>query len=59
VNRLMLRNASVFNLLDGCAISLPCHDPGSAPVGLMIAAPGGCDRALFAAALTAETLMPA
>jgi amidase/aspartyl-tRNA(Asn)/glutamyl-tRNA(Gln) amidotransferase subunit A len=23
------------NTLDGCAISLPCHQPGELPVGLM------------------------
>jgi aspartyl-tRNA(Asn)/glutamyl-tRNA(Gln) amidotransferase subunit A len=33
----MLRNPGVVNLVDGCALSVPCHDPGTAPVGLMIA----------------------
>jgi aspartyl-tRNA(Asn)/glutamyl-tRNA(Gln) amidotransferase subunit A len=55
LNLLLLRNPSVFNLLDGCAISLPIHQPGDAPVGLMLAAPGGCDRTLLRAALTVET----
>ena len=36
VNSLLLRNTSVVNMLDGCAISLPCHAPGELPVGLMI-----------------------
>ena len=36
VNGLLLRNTSVVNLLDGCAISLPCHDAGELPVGLMV-----------------------
>ena len=35
VNALLLRNPSVINNLDGCAISLPCHVPGELPVGLM------------------------
>jgi Asp-tRNA(Asn)/Glu-tRNA(Gln) amidotransferase A subunit family amidase len=35
-NALLLRNPSVVNMLDGCAISLPCHAPGELPVGLMI-----------------------
>ena len=35
VNSLLLRNTSVVNLLDGCAISLPCHVAGELPVGLM------------------------
>lgn len=34
-NALLLRNPSVVNMLDGCAISLPCHAPGELPVGLM------------------------
>ena len=36
VNSLLLRNTSVVNMLDGCAISLPCHTPDELPVGLMI-----------------------
>ncbi len=36
VNGLLLRNTSVVNMLDGCAISIPCHVQGELPVGLMI-----------------------
>lgn len=36
VNALLLRNTSVINMLDGCALSLPCHVPGELPVGLMV-----------------------
>ena len=36
VNNLLLRNTSVVNLLDGCALSLPCHVRGELPVGLMV-----------------------
>lgn len=35
-NALLLRNTSVVNLLDGCALSLPCHAAGEFPVGLMV-----------------------
>ena len=35
-NALLLRNPSVVNMLDGCALSLPCHQPGEFPVGLMV-----------------------
>jgi Asp-tRNA(Asn)/Glu-tRNA(Gln) amidotransferase A subunit family amidase len=35
-NALLLRNTSVVNMLDGCAISLPCHEAGALPVGLML-----------------------
>lgn len=36
VNALLLRNTSVINMLDGCAISLPCHHHDELPVGLMV-----------------------
>jgi Asp-tRNA(Asn)/Glu-tRNA(Gln) amidotransferase A subunit family amidase len=36
INALLLRNPSAVNMLDGCAISLPCHAPGELPVGLML-----------------------
>ena len=35
-NSLLLRNTSIVNLLDGCALSLPCHQAGELPVGLML-----------------------
>ncbi len=36
VNAQLLRNTAVVNMLDGCAISIPCHVPGELPVGLMV-----------------------
>ncbi|MDR3452067.1 MAG: amidase [Rhodoferax sp.] len=36
VNALLLRNTSVVNMLDGCAISIPCHTADELPVGLML-----------------------
>jgi amidase/aspartyl-tRNA(Asn)/glutamyl-tRNA(Gln) amidotransferase subunit A len=36
INALLLRNTSVINMLDGCAISLPCQTPDELPVGLMV-----------------------
>ena len=36
VNLRLLRNPSVVNLLDRCALSVPCHKNGEAPVGLML-----------------------
>lgn len=53
-NAAMLRNPSIFNFLDGCALSLPCHRPGEAPAGLMLAARGGDDELLLRAALAVE-----
>ncbi|MBU6438430.1 MAG: amidase, partial [Betaproteobacteria bacterium] len=56
LNLLMLRNPSIINFWDGCAISLPCHraDLGELPVGLMLAAPGGHDDALLGLAQAVE-----
>ena len=36
VNAQLLRNTALVNMLDGCAISIPCHVPGELPVGLMV-----------------------
>jgi aspartyl-tRNA(Asn)/glutamyl-tRNA(Gln) amidotransferase subunit A len=42
-----LRNCSLINMIDGCAISLPAEREGEVPVGLMLAAAGGSDRRIF------------
>lgn len=46
-NGAALRNPSVINFLDGCALSLPCQRPGEAPVGLMVAGLPMHDQALL------------
>jgi aspartyl-tRNA(Asn)/glutamyl-tRNA(Gln) amidotransferase subunit A len=57
INSLVLRNPSVFNVLDACAISLPCHARAEAPVGLMLAAAPHRDDALLGAALAVERVL--
>ena len=52
-----LRNCSLINLIDGCAISLPAHREGEVPVGLMLAAPGGADRRIFELAAALEPVI--
>ena len=54
LNRLVLRNPSPFNFLDGCAISLPCHEPGAPPAGLMLASTELRDLWLFTVARSIE-----
>ena len=56
-NAMMLRNPSIFNFLDGCALSIPCHLPGQAPVGTMLAAPGGRDHQLLRIGVAIETAL--
>jgi aspartyl-tRNA(Asn)/glutamyl-tRNA(Gln) amidotransferase subunit A len=53
-NLLALRNCSLINVIDGCAISLPAHRQGDVPVGLMLAATGGADRRIFELAAAME-----
>jgi aspartyl-tRNA(Asn)/glutamyl-tRNA(Gln) amidotransferase subunit A len=56
-NAISLRNTYVFNFLDACAISIPMHRPGTAPTGLMLAAPGGIDRELLALAAAISPIL--
>lgn len=54
INALLLRNPSVINMLDGCAISIPCHAADELPVGLMLWHAALHDDAVLAVALQAE-----
>ena len=53
-NLLSLRNCTLINMIDGCAISLPAHREGEVPVGFMVAAAGGSDRRIFELAAAME-----
>jgi len=53
-NLRLLRNAGVVNFLDGCALTLPCHEPGSAPVGFTVCGPTGTDRHVLAVGAAIE-----
>ncbi|HKS20318.1 MAG TPA: amidase [Bradyrhizobium sp.] len=54
-----LRNCTLVNMIDGCAISLPAHREGEVPVGLMLAAAGGSDRRIFELAAGMEAAIRA
>ncbi len=56
-NLLLLRNPTVVNLVDGCAITVPCHAPGEPPCGLMIVGVGGRDLDILAIAGSIEQLL--
>ncbi len=56
-NAKLLRNPSVVNLLDGCAISLPCHVEGELPAGLMLWSGALNDAALLDTALAVEAAL--
>jgi len=53
-NMRILRNNGLINFLDGCAASLPCHEPGGAPVGLMVCGVAGSDRHTLAVSAVIE-----
>jgi aspartyl-tRNA(Asn)/glutamyl-tRNA(Gln) amidotransferase subunit A len=53
-NARILRNNGLINFLDGCAASVPCHEPGRAPVGFMVCGTAGSDRHTLAAAAAIE-----
>ncbi|RIK98882.1 MAG: amidase [Proteobacteria bacterium] len=56
-NLLALRNSTLINYTDGCAISLPVERAGEPPVGLTLVAPGGADSRLFEVAAGVETVV--
>ena len=53
----IMRNTGLINFLDGCAATLPCHEPGAAPVGLMVCGTAGTDRRTLAAAAAIERVL--
>ena len=57
INGLMLRNPSIVNFIDGCAISVPCHEPGTAPVGLTLFGLRNTDQRVLSAAAAVETAL--
>jgi aspartyl-tRNA(Asn)/glutamyl-tRNA(Gln) amidotransferase subunit A len=57
LNARLLRTPSLVNFLDGCAVTLPIHEPGQAPVGLMLVGRRGTDHRLLALALGVEAAL--
>jgi aspartyl-tRNA(Asn)/glutamyl-tRNA(Gln) amidotransferase subunit A len=58
-NALVLRNPSVVNFLDGCAVSLPCAPRGAAPVGLSVAGFANDDARVLGIAAAIEAVLQA
>jgi amidase/aspartyl-tRNA(Asn)/glutamyl-tRNA(Gln) amidotransferase subunit A len=56
-NGALLRNPSMVNLLDGCALSLPCQLDGEMPVGLMVWSGALADDRVLSIALTIEAAL--
>jgi len=56
-NRLLLRNTSIANFFDLCAVSLPLQDGHALPCGLMLFGKHGADRALLQRAAAIEGVL--
>ncbi|MBI1777535.1 MAG: amidase [Proteobacteria bacterium] len=56
-NVLLLRNTSIGNFLDRSALTLPIHEPGTAPVGLMLMGETMGDRRLIQVGLAVEAAL--
>jgi len=50
----IMRNTGLVNFFDGCAVTLPCHAKGTAPVGLMVCGTAMSDRRILAVAAAVE-----
>jgi aspartyl-tRNA(Asn)/glutamyl-tRNA(Gln) amidotransferase subunit A len=57
INARMLRNPSAVNIFDGCALSVPCHESGEAPVGLMVAGTQNQDQHILAVGRAIEAVV--
>jgi aspartyl-tRNA(Asn)/glutamyl-tRNA(Gln) amidotransferase subunit A len=57
INMLVLRNTALGNFFDRCAISVPCHRAGDAPVGLMLVGETMADPRLFSIATAVEAAL--
>ena len=57
MNPFILRNTTFGNFLDRCALSIPIHEPGEAPVGLMVVDRTGADAHLIRVGLSVESVV--
>lgn len=54
---ILIRNTCVGNYLDRCALTIPCHEPGSAPVGFTLMGERMADRRLLEIGAGIEALI--
>lgn len=57
LNQKVLSNARIANLVDGCAITIPCHFRGELPVGLMLMGENCRDARLLRCATLMEQII--
>ena len=56
-NVMMLRNTSIINQIDGCALSIPSHQPGAPATGIMIAGTAMQDEKVLRIGLAVEAVL--
>ncbi|MFD1557355.1 amidase [Paraburkholderia silviterrae] len=56
-NARALRLASIVNVMDGCALTLPCHGEGALPVGLSIVGSAFADARVLAIGRSVEGVL--
>jgi aspartyl-tRNA(Asn)/glutamyl-tRNA(Gln) amidotransferase subunit A len=56
-NRLLIRNPNVANFLDRCALTLPCHIAGAAPVGLTLMGETMADDLVLSIGVSVERVL--
>jgi aspartyl-tRNA(Asn)/glutamyl-tRNA(Gln) amidotransferase subunit A len=57
VNAKVLRNPSIVNFMDGCALTIPCHRDDELPVGISICGPALADASILSIGRSVEALM--
>lgn len=54
---IIIRNTCVANLLDRCALTIPCHEPDAAPVGFTLMGENMADKRIFGIGQSVEKLL--
>ena len=54
---IIIRNTCVANLLDRCALTIPCHERGTAPVGFTLMGENMADKRILAIGRSVEKLL--
>jgi aspartyl-tRNA(Asn)/glutamyl-tRNA(Gln) amidotransferase subunit A len=53
----VIRNASIGNLLERCALTVPCHEKGESPVGFMLMGERMADKRILAIGQSVEAAL--
>jgi len=54
---IVIRNASIANMLERCALTVPCHEPGAAPVGFTLMGERMADKRILAIGQSVEKIV--